>query len=101
MSADPYLPSGELQGGPTLPTGAENRGDGGAAGKGGDGGGSGGGRAQGDATRDAASKAKKVENVSCRMVTLAEKTRQKEEAKRRLLQAELALCTFAPAISIR
>ena len=101
MSGEPCPLSDELQGeAMDRAAGAEARGGGGAGGRGGGGGGGGGRTSQGGAARDGASKAKKVENVS-HMVTLAEKTRQKEAAKRRLLQAELARCTFAPAISSR
>ena len=48
-----------------------------------------------------ASKGKKKMEIVSHMVTLAEKTRFKDEAKQRLMEAELARCTFAPTISAR
>jgi hypothetical protein len=65
---------------------------GGSVSQGGGGGGGGG---------DVASKGKKRMEIVSHMMTLAEKTRLKDEAKQRLIDAELARCTFAPTISTR
>ena len=80
--------------------GSVSRGRGGGR-KGGSGGGGGRGGGGGGVGGDSASKGKKKIEIVSHMVTLAEKTRLKDEAQRRLMEAELSLCTFAPTISAR